>query len=274
MDPAHVCTEVLHAASDASPSLIMCSVFRDAGSGPLTSENRAWMSVLLPHLSRALSVMYRLREAEQISAASLGSLEKIGCAVVLMGNGGEVLLANQAARRMLEERDGLRLVGIRGSLSRRRLAAEDAAAQQRIEVSVESCLRAQSGEASRFHQGVSVPRPSGRKPYLLQFSTLSSAHTAAASAGLAKVMVLLTDLEEPVRLDAELLRKLYRMTHTETTLAERLCQGRRLQEAAQELGISHHTARSHLKSIFRKTGTGGQRELVRMLLALRAPSLA
>jgi DNA-binding CsgD family transcriptional regulator len=46
----------------------------------------------------------------------------------------------------------------------------------------------------------------------------------------------------------------------------------RLDEAADELGVSQETVRTQLKSAFRKTGARSQADLIRMLL--QRPTLA
>ena len=63
-----------------------------------------------------------------------------------------------------------------------------------------------------------------------------------------------------------LLRATYGCTAREATLAGALTDGCTLAEAATTLGISIHTARTHLKRVFRKTGTSRQTELLRLVL--------
>jgi DNA-binding CsgD family transcriptional regulator len=46
------------------------------------------------------------------------------------------------------------------------------------------------------------------------------------------------------------------------------------QEAADVLGISLNTVKSHLQHIFEKTGTSGQTELMQLLLQSAAPVAA
>jgi DNA-binding CsgD family transcriptional regulator len=53
---------------------------------------------------------------------------------------------------------------------------------------------------------------------------------------------------------------------SEARLAIRLAEGQSLVEAAAALGITTGTARSYSKSLFAKTGTRGQAELVRLVL--------
>jgi DNA-binding CsgD family transcriptional regulator len=61
------------------------------------------------------------------------------------------------------------------------------------------------------------------------------------------------------------LQRLYGLSPAEGRLAALLFQGRRLEEAAEELGISLHTARNQLKSIFQRTGSRRQSDLMRLL---------
>jgi DNA-binding CsgD family transcriptional regulator len=65
-----------------------------------------------------------------------------------------------------------------------------------------------------------------------------------------------------VQVDESLLRKLYGLTRGEAALATILLKGKSIEEAAAELFISPHTARTHLKRIFMKTDTHRQTELV------------
>ena len=72
----------------------------------------------------------------------------------------------------------------------------------------------------------------------------------------------------------DLIRKLFGLTEAEAELAVALCGGKTLDDAATERGTSVHTTRSQLKSIFGKTGTKRQADLVSLLLASPAYFLA
>jgi DNA-binding NarL/FixJ family response regulator len=55
----------------------------------------------------------------------------------------------------------------------------------------------------------------------------------------------------------------------EWEVARALVRGQRMPDLARTLGISVHTARNHLRSVFRKLGVRSQAELMRVLLAAR-----
>ena len=65
-------------------------------------------------------------------------------------------------------------------------------------------------------------------------------------------------MNEPI----ELLRRHFGLTPAEAKLALHLAAGETLRSAEAKLGMTYETARTHLKSIFQKTGTCRQAELV------------
>ena len=58
----------------------------------------------------------------------------------------------------------------------------------------------------------------------------------------------------------------YGLSYAEAKLATQLANGGSMEDAAERMGISIHTARTQLKSVFAKTGAKRQSELVAMLL--------
>jgi DNA-binding CsgD family transcriptional regulator len=64
----------------------------------------------------------------------------------------------------------------------------------------------------------------------------------------------------------ELVRRLFGLTRMEAALALLLAEGFTLDEAAEKMNVRRNTARTHLRSIFCKTGVTRQTMLVRLLL--------
>lgn len=70
---------------------------------------------------------------------------------------------------------------------------------------------------------------------------------------------------------AQLISKMFGLTHTEGRLVEKLVIGMRLEKAAEELGVTFSSARTYLKRVQKKTGTNRQVDLVRMVLEVPMP---
>jgi DNA-binding CsgD family transcriptional regulator len=85
--------------------------------------------------------------------------------------------------------------------------------------------------------------------------------------GEAAIAVLANDPELAPAIDVQMLRDWYDLTLAEARVAMLLASGLSVDEIAERLGIGANTARTHLKSIFGKTDTRRQGELIRLLLS-------
>lgn len=82
-----------------------------------------------------------------------------------------------------------------------------------------------------------------------------------------KVIIVLANPAD-TNLDFSLLKMLYDLTLGEARVLGEIQKGRALPVAAKNLGISYETVRSVAKSIYAKTGSSGQADLVRRLSVL------
>jgi DNA-binding CsgD family transcriptional regulator len=96
-----------------------------------------------------------------------------------------------------------------------------------------------------------------------------AAQTVARPAGQdATFLLILTDLNVRPGPSANTLRSAFGLTRREARVASALATGMRLQDVAAAHGVGMGTVRSQLKSIFMKTGTNRQSELVALLARL------
>jgi DNA-binding CsgD family transcriptional regulator len=72
----------------------------------------------------------------------------------------------------------------------------------------------------------------------------------------------------------DLYSRAFRLTPAEARLAVHLASGASLTEAADEFGVTHNTVRAQLRSIFDKTDTHRQGELVRLMQTSRSLRIA
>ncbi|RZI95373.1 MAG: helix-turn-helix transcriptional regulator [Rubrivivax sp.] len=87
-------------------------------------------------------------------------------------------------------------------------------------------------------------------------------------------LLFVFDPEATPSITADTVRQLFGLSKREAEVAAALCSGRTLDELAAERGTSINTVRTQLKSVFNKTGTSRQADLVSLLLASPAYFLA
>ncbi len=82
------------------------------------------------------------------------------------------------------------------------------------------------------------------------------------------IVLTVIDPVQTTPVPAQVLRSLYALTRSESKLAEALINGHTLEQYAHESGTKMTTIRTHLRSIFQKTGTTRQTDLVLSLSRL------
>lgn len=91
--------------------------------------------------------------------------------------------------------------------------------------------------------------------------------------GMSEVMLLIRDVREDRRGTLARAAAFFGFTHAEVRLVSALSEGCSVPDAAGRLGVAPTTARTHLQSVFAKTGVRRQVDLL-TLLASSGPSVA
>lgn len=215
---------------------------------------------LRPPLDAAIA---RAHEAPVADAASLSEsqldilLSQFGFGVAIIDRSGTVLRTNEAAERTLAQGDLLQL-------QNKRMVSVQPQDQDAFENFMANLNRPpEEIEAQVLALGRSTP---GRHLQVWGSTLQSGVEELNGSSPFA--VILLADPDEEIPLPAHVLKSLYSLTATEARLAEALVNGLSVEQFAKRSKTSYNTARSHLKSIFVKTRTNRQVDLVRLLSKL------
>lgn len=245
---------------------VACSCNRELHR-PYQEEDMFRLRLLLPHLSRALGVMFRLRRADFRLDCSLAALDLMPQAVVLLESEGAVSHANPAAQRMLACNDGLTLAARPGGFAQGVLRCTHPDDQKALLAALDSALQPDALHATHFGQAVPVRRTSGGQGLTVQVSSLAPgnefgrgmAHTPMAIA-------FINDGESSLQPDLNLLCSRYGLTPAESRVAEASSHGLTISEMASALDVSVPTVKTHLARVYAKTGTSGRAQLMKLLL--------
>jgi DNA-binding CsgD family transcriptional regulator len=180
-------------------------------------------------------------------------LELVRCGAMLVKGEGFPQFANRTALEILKKNDGL-------ALARTGLVAERASDTRLLRQLLRDAITApELGEP----QGspITLPRKTAHAALIVRVLPGPGLDCWPDKDNRA-ALVTVYDEETSVQVDEAVLRKLYGLTRGEAALATILLKGKSIEDAAAELFISPHTARTHLKRIFMKTDTHRQTELV------------
>ncbi|HEX5421324.1 MAG TPA: hypothetical protein VFY39_15125 [Gammaproteobacteria bacterium] len=216
--------------------------------------------VLHKHIERALAVAFRLGTLDAVQQWSLDLLDRNAAAVLLLDAHRTVVYANRRAAELGSIGDGVELAA-HLKLAR---AEDDKPLQRLID---DALLAAASGAASERVRTMRASRPSGKRPYAILVAPVT-VRPAPMSTIRAAVWISIVDPEHQSPLSKERLREAFGLTEAEARLAALLGAGQDVRCAAERLGITYGTARARLKTLFDKTQTRRQAELIRLLLSI------
>lgn len=235
-------------------------ITRSLESKAFSTEDKALVRFLLPHLKRSIQLHARLDFLECERQLFAGTVNRMLLGIVSFDQNGAILETNQEARRILSEKDGI-------SLSGNTLNVESSQEGRELLRMIRAAIADNpESEGSTVVEAMSISRPSGRSKLGVLVRAIplgrysESKHRPAAA-------VFLRDSEaNAAQPSQELVRRLFGLTRMEAQLALLLAEGFTLDEAAEKMNVRRNTARTHLRSIFCKTGVTRQTMLVRLLL--------
>ena len=254
---------------DSTNSMPAVWVVRRGLSAPnYDHDDRAKMRLIMPHISRSLGVMQRLRSAELTLATTLAALDRLTHGLLLLDGSGSVAFVNRAAQRMLEDGDGLHLRRHTHTAGLGDLIADDARNSRAIGDAISAALNCDPYDTPHFSNCVTVPRASGVASYTLQFSTLGDHSEFGAGSGAFAAIVFITDGAQKAHIDPALLQSTYGLTPAEARVALTLLESNSAQEVADKLGTSPNTVNTQIKQIYTKLGVDTRTRFVKLLLGL------
>jgi DNA-binding CsgD family transcriptional regulator/PAS domain-containing protein len=225
--------------------------------GPFGAAELALFETVLPHLRQAILHALRIEKLNEILSVNQSALERISAGVIALQNDGKPIFTNAAADQILKAKDGLRIDenGIKA------LRGTD---DVKLQALIASCLNANGNNAGTNNWSTMIGRLSNRAPYSVSVSAWQ-APNQIHSQPRPKVLVIIRDPSATPAHSEQEIAKLIGLTPAEARLAKQLADGRTVEAAASDIGISLSTARTQLRSIFRKTNTNRQTDLVRRL---------
>ncbi len=221
------------------------------------------LRLLAPHLRRAV-VIGRILEVTTDTARNFAAaLDASLAGVVLVDAQMRILHANRAAETMLLIADPIRDTGGRLEL------AQDLAPGQ-LEAAVTASAR-DEGRIGRRGIGIPTRRRDG-SPLTLNVMPLARRGIDNDRPRAAAAAIFIADPSSGSPPPADVLSLLFDLTPAESRIFDLISAGHATESIAIMLGITPSTLRTHLKSVFAKTGRHSRGELVRLAAELQVPA--
>ncbi len=234
------------------------SVWRTPEEGPMASDSRRLLELLIPHVQTALEVRRVLGASEQRLTSAEAMANASPSASFVLNRHGGIVHCNAAAESLARSRDALAIVNGRLAACGRR---SDTDLTNLFQGVTAPSLSVSANGSGRF---LALPRTSNKRP--LQALATPLPEKLRGSGG--NLMLIITDPEGSFNFPDDAFRALYRFTPAETEIANGLLMGYSAEEIACLRRVSAATVRQQMKCMLGKTGTSRQAEMVRLFMTL------
>lgn len=232
---------------EQSPQMLL-SYFNPPAAEAFSQQDERLMRYLLPHLQRALCIRWKLANEQLNCRWRELALDEIAAAVILLDAAGKAVFVNRQTEALLR-------AGGNPALRNGCLCGRDSGANAAI---TQALRQAKDGIGSTLR--FCNPYPIGTR--IATFSPLSPAQSEHLGTP-TRILVMMTEPEQPALNNIDAFAKLYRLTGAEARVLTQLLQQHSTAEIAETLHVSINTLRTQLKALFAKTDTKSQKELVR-----------
>jgi len=209
-----------------------------------------------PHVCRTLAISDALDIRALRSELLERTLDGLVSGVFLTASDGRVVYMNAAAERQIKVGKSIRIVSDR-------LSPTDPGARAALSKAIEQASRDDVGMDLKEHS-LAIPDLGGTGLVATLLPVDRGHRRSVLAPFAASVAVFVKDPVQSPLMPGEAFARLYKLTGGELRVLLALAQGLGAKEAADMLGISEPTVRSHLQHIFSKTDTPRQTDLLRL----------
>jgi DNA-binding CsgD family transcriptional regulator len=215
------------------------------------------LALITPHMARAVAIGRALERAKLESQAFAEVLDCIQSAVLLVDEEGRIVHANRNARQYLCAGTVLRTAqGV--------LRMHNAQATAALDRAIASA-RDRTNSAGTAPVAIPLQSSEGERYFASVLPLTNGVHSRISGYSHAVVAVFIRRIGLDLPIDPVPLASAYGLTSRELTVMITVVESAGVPEAATVIGLSENTVRTHLQSIYRKTGARNQSELARLV---------
>ena len=237
---------------------LMFAVQRGILAGAISEESAKMMDILAPHITRAVQVHQKIRSVTLEKEWALGAIDNLRIAVILTNSSGTPFFFNSAAELILKNCPPIKIH--QGKLA---LLTQSETTQLYKLINDSAQVTPDPGHSMGGDMRITCPNGDLLHCMVMPVSPeLTSRMNIRFSSGGAALF-----LSKPGNLNIipERLANLYDLSPKEAKLVSKLAALMSVEQAAADLSMTVGTARSHLKSVFSKTGVRSQSQLILLL---------
>lgn len=216
-----------------------------------------------PHVCRTIKISHALDLRALRSESLEAALDALSTGVFLLDGGKNVVHANRLGESQARAGAALRVV-------QNRLLPTDASAGLSFACALSDEIDNESKETSNVHS-IAMPSGEGKGLIATVLPVADGQRSNLLSPWSARWAVFTQEPGITPQIPGEAFARLYGLTGGELRTILAIAPGLGVREAADLLGLTEGTVRTHLHHVFEKTGTKRQAELIKLMISAGAP---
>lgn len=238
---------------------VAISLQRTSKQGSFSLDEISTLNTLLPHLAPVMTMASRLAELK--GRSMIDGLHLAKQAAVLLKMNGTVAYMNPAAEA---------LIGTHITIRHSRLSTPNSLENRQLQALIDQACAAQARHMSGALELGPVVLNASETSAKLIVRAAPIRRSASDFVAFSGVILMISNLTPDIRLPTEILRQVFDLTRREAEVMSLIGEGQPIHQIGVTLGIATETVRYHVKSVFMKTGTTRQSELVGLCLRISA----
>ena len=262
--PSNIRYSAVHALIFDEHLCVIIAVNSSKERGPLNQLELEFLDQLLIHLKRVAAIQRHIFEFSAKAIMGYALVDKLSQPIILLDLSGKVLHLNSSAQHFIQQYTTIQL------LVDHLVLPEPYQAQLKQNLkNIEFLFRNQSVVNDHVMQDGCIKIVDHNGENLFIFATvLISEHEMKAFGVRPSVMLTFYHLTHLPKVNSHLLNTAFNLTAAESKVALLLLDGFLPKEIAQKNKVNLDTIRKQLQSIYKKTSTRRQSELVKLLLSI------
>ncbi len=220
------------------------------------TRRRRMLDALIPHVEQALRLGEQMERTRETRDLAVATLERLPIGIAVVDAQLNIITLNRIAAGALSDSEVL-------SNHQGRLRINNRRQHQALHKALARCLEQGS------HHALPLTEPASGVTVSLLVCPSRTVDMEDPERPAVTLFISHSNLDNLV--DEALLGELYELTPAESKVAKGLVGGHTLDRIAEDAQVAPATVRAQLKTVFRKTDTGRQAELVSVILSGLAP---
>ncbi|MFV1984735.1 MAG: alpha/beta fold hydrolase [Thiohalomonadales bacterium] len=217
----------------------------------VTASEMELITKLQPHFKRALELNRHYQALQEKSDITTTLLDRLPLGIIFTDNFGKVITQNSFAETLIQKDFGL-------TINKGIIQATNNKFSKKLLMHIGKAHENPDSNKDAAIISLQIPQTSDHASLSILITPHMLPDTSAQQQG---VVLFIVSANTEFAINENALSSLFGLSVTEAIIAKHIASGKTLAQYSDIYGVTHHTVRSQLKSIFKKTCTHSQSEL-------------